>query len=353
MFRFKLLCSLVASALMMNATASSAAVISGAGATFPATVYKKWGGAFQEYTGMPFNYDGIGSGGGIKKIEEKAVDFGASDKPLSPEELDKHGLTQFPTVVGGVVPVINLHGIGTDPLKLDGPVLANIFMGKITKWNDPAIVALNPGRPLPAASINVIHRSDASGTTFLFTNYLSKVSPEWKSALGEGTTIDWKVGTGCRTNFQIPICLYKEENSISYMDYAYALKSQVNMVQMKNQAGEFLSPDPKAFASAAAYAKWNKAEHFHEILTNEPGASTWPIVGATFILMFKNQDKPDAAKNVLKFFDWAYGAGDERATELGYIPLPKNVQNLIRTSWAENIKDKTGNAVCPECVVRK
>lgn len=336
--------------LTLSISAALADNIHGAGATFPATVYKSWGSAFQSETGMQLLYDGIGSGGGIKKIGERSVDFGASDKPLPPDELEKLGLMQFPTVVGGVVPVFNVPGIGTGELRMDGPVLANIFMGKIMKWNDPAIVALNPDLQLPNADIHVIHRSDSSGTTFLFTNYLSKVSHEWKSAMGAGTLVDWKVGAGCRTNFLIPICLYKQDYSIGYMDYAFALKSQVRMVKLKNTAGDFVAPTPQAFASAAAYAKWDKSANFYEVLTNEPGAATWPIVGATFILMHKAQANAATGQRVLNFFDWAYSAqGNNIADELGYVPLPSSVQNLIRNAWSETIRDKDGQPLCKTC----
>ncbi len=321
--------------------------ISGEGASFPASIYKKWGESYRSDTHLGFSYDASGSGNGIKQIEAKAVDFGASDKPLKPEELEKNGLLQFPTVVGGVVPVINVVGIESGTLKLDGPTLAAIFMGKITKWNDPAIAALNPGIKLPNADIAVVHRSESSGTTFILTNYLSKVSAEWKSAMGEGTTVPWKVGTGCRTNLVIPICMYQHDNSIGYMDYAYAEKVGMNMVQMRNQAGQFITPSGAAFQESAKHAKWDEAAHFYEILTDEPGAGSWPIVGATFILMHQVQNKPETAREVLKFFNMAYSdAGDAAASELGYVPLPKQLQNRIRQVWATQIRDAKGNLVC-------
>lgn len=343
----------VAAANAAAAGNPGAAAISGAGATFPASVYKKWGESFQEASGIALNYQATGSGDGIKQIEAGTVDFGASDKPLKPEELEKAGLMQFPTVVGGAVPVINVVGIQTGKFRLDGPVLAAIYMGKITRWNDPAIVALNPDVDLPNEQINVIHRSDASGTTFMFTNYLSKVSAEWKSAMGEGTTVPWKVGTGCRTNLLIPICLYQTANSIGYMDYAYAAKTGMNIAQMKNRAGRFVAPGNDAFGAAAAYAKWSPATSFYEILTDEPGDATWPIAGATFILMHKVQDKPETGRDVLKFFDWAYGKGDTQAADLGYVPLPKQVQQQVRQAWAEQLKDKAGKAICPDCAAAK
>jgi len=266
--------------------------------------------------------------------------------PLKPEKLEEAGLFQFPTVVGGAVPVINVAGIENGKLKLDGITLARIFMGKITKWNDPEIAGLNPDVTLPNENINVIHRSDGSGTTFIFTNYLSKVSAEWKSAVGEGTTVPWKVGTGCRTNLLIPVCLYQANNSIAYMDYAYAAKTRMSMVQMKNRDGQFVMPGQPSFKSAAAYAKWEPAATgFYEILTNEPGATTWPIAGATFILMHRVQDNPETGKAVLGFFDLAYSQGGDMASELGYVPLPLKVQQQIRASWGTQFKDAKGNAM--------
>ncbi len=339
--------------LVLFAASAGAAQISGAGATFPASIYKQWGSAYQSGTGVEFKYQGTGSGDGIKQIQAKTVDFGASDMPLKPEKLEESGLLQFPTVVGGVVPVINVAGIQSGTLKLDGHTLAAIFMGKIAKWNDPAIAGLNPGIKLPAEDIHVVHRSDGSGTTFIFTNYLSKVSPEWKAALGEGTTVEWKVGSGCRTNLLIPVCMYQINNSIGYMDYAYAAKTGMNLVQVKNHDGQFVMPGGSAFQAAAAYAQWQpSATGFYEILTDEPGGTTWPIVGATFILMHKIQDKPEIGRDVLKFFSWAYADGNTMASELGYVPLPDSVHQRVRTIWDAQVKDAHGNAVCPNgCMV--
>lgn len=340
---------------MLIMASAKAAEISGAGATFPATVYKEWGVTQQKQTGVELKYQGTGSGDGIKQIEAKTVDFGASDMPLASAKLQEAGLFQFPTVVGGAVPVINVAGIQGGSLKLDGQTLAGIFMGAITKWNALAIVSLNPGVKLPNENINVIHRSDGSGTTFIFTNYLSKVSPEWKSVMGEGTTVPWKVGTGCRTNLLIPICLYQTSNSISYMDYAYAAKTGMNIVQMKNHDGQFIAPSGTAFKAAAAYAKWEpSATGFYEILTDEPGETTWPIAGATFILMHKVQEKPEAGRDVLRFFDWAYSNGSDMASDLGYVPLPEEVQQRVRVGWATQIKDVKGEPLCPSgCAIPK
>lgn len=335
--------------LILFATYAKASVISGAGATFPETVYKVWGKSYEGQAGIEFKYQGTGSGDGIKQIQAKAVDFGASDMPLKPEKLQEAGLLQFPTVIGGAVPVINVFGIDSGKLKLDGPTLASIFMGKITQWNHPAIAALNPDIRLPNEHINVIHRSDASGTTFMFTNYLSKVSAEWRSTMGEGTTIPWKVGSGCRTNLLIPICLYQTRNSIAYMDYAYAAKTDMNMVQMKNHDGQFVTPGASAFKAAAAYAKWEPSTTgFYEILTDQPGSTSWPIASATYILMHQVQDKPEAGKDVLKFFNWAYSQGNTAASDLGYVPLPEVVQQRVRVAWAAHIKDAKGKVICPE-----
>jgi len=334
--------------LILTLTSAKAAEISGAGATFPATIYKEWGKEYQKRAGVELKYQATGSGDGIRQITAKSVDFGASDMPLPAAKLQEAGLFQFPTVVGGAVPVINVAGIESGTLKLDGQTLAGIFLGKINKWDAPAIVALNPGVNLPNADINVIHRSDGSGTTFLFTNYLSKVSAEWKSAMGEGATVAWKVGSGCRTNLLIPVCLYQMSNSISYMDYAYAAKTSMNMVQMKNREGQFVTPSGSAFKAAAAYAKWEaSATGFYEILTDEPGAATWPIVGATFILIYKLQEKPEAVREVLKFFDWDYRQGSGMASELGYVPLPEEVQHRVRAGWGAEIKDAKGETLCP------
>ncbi|HEY5994854.1 MAG TPA: phosphate ABC transporter substrate-binding protein PstS [Gallionellaceae bacterium] len=335
--------------LMLFTESAIAAGISGEGASFPASIYKVWGKNFKQKSGLDFSYEPSGSGNGIKQIQAKAVDFGASDKPLKPEELDKAGLLQFPTVVGGVVPVINVAGIESGTLKLDGPLLADIFLGKITKWNDPAIVALNPGIELPNENIAVVHRSDGSGTTFILTNYLSKVSAEWKATMGEGTLVPWRVGSGCKTNLLIPVCMYQINNSIGYMDYAYAAKVGMNMVQMKNRAGQFITPGGTAFQEAAKHESWEQASRFYEILTDEPGAASWPIVGATFILMHKVQDKPETAREVLKFFSMAYShEGDTDASELGYVPLPNKLKDQIRQVWATEFKDAKGNLLCKD-----
>ncbi|MGB4923710.1 MAG: phosphate ABC transporter substrate-binding protein PstS [Candidatus Nitrotoga sp.] len=325
--------------LAVNASAIN---LTGAGATFPYPIYAKWADTYKTQTGINLNYQSIGSGGGIKQIIARTVDFGASDMPLKPEELEKNGLMQFPAVMGGVVPVINVAGIAAGQLKLDGKVLADIFLGKITKWNDPALMALNVGTKLPNETITVVHRSDGSGTTFIFTNYLSKVSSEWKSAVGEGTAVSWKAGTGGKGNEGVASYVQRIKNSIGYVEYAYALQNKMTYAQLKNHDGQFVKPDDTSFKAAAANADWEKAPGFYELLTNEPGKESWPITGATFILMHKTQDKPETAKEVLKFFDWAYSSGGKMAEALDYVPMPEKVQQLVRAAWKAQVKDNKG-----------
>ncbi len=332
-------------ALLSASYAASATDLTGAGATFPYPVYAKWAEAYKLETNVGLNYQSIGSGGGIKQIEAKTVDFGASDKPLKLEELEKNDLMQFPTVMGGVVPVVNINGIDSGKLKLDGKTLADIYLGKITKWNDPAIVALNKDLALPDADITVVHRSDGSGTTFIFTNYLTKVSPEWKSAVGEDASVSWKAGTGGKGNEGVASYVQRIKNSIGYVEYAYALQNKMTYVQLKNHDGNYVSPNGESFKAAAAGAHWDKAPGFYEILTDEPGKNAWPISGATFILMHKTQDKAETAEDVLKFFDWAYNKGDKLAESMDYIPMPEHVVKLIRSAWKSQIKDAHGKSV--------
>ncbi len=332
-------------AALMIAGSVFATDITGAGATFPYPIYAKWAEAYKAKTGVGMNYQSIGSGGGIKQINAKTVDFGASDMPLKPEDLDKGGLMQFPAVMGGVVPVINVNGVDAGQLKLDGTVLADIYLGKITKWNDPAIVALNPGVKLADDTITVVHRSDGSGTTFIFTNYLSKVSDSWKTEVGEGTAVSWKVGTGGKGNEGVASYVQRIKNSIGYVEYAYALQNKMTYTQLKNREGQFVKPDDTSFKAAAAGADWEHAAGFYELLTNEPGKASWPITGATFILMHKSQDKPASAKEVLNFFDWAYANGGAMASALDYVPMPEKVQKLVMTAWKKEIKGSDGKAI--------
>jgi phosphate transport system substrate-binding protein len=342
----KMMLGLSTVAILLGANVVHAVDITGAGATFPYPIYAKWAEAYKAKTGVGMNYQSIGSGGGIKQITNKTVDFGASDMPLKPEELDKAGLMQFPTVIGGVVPVINVPEVAQGTLKLDGTVLADIFLGKITKWNDAAIAALNKGVALPDQAITVVHRSDGSGTSFIFTNYLSKVSPTWKTEVGEGTAVSWKAGQlGGKGNEGVAVYVQRTKGSIGYVEYAYALQNKMNFVQLKNKDGQFVKPDDTSFKAAAAGADWEKATGFYKILTDEAGKASWPISGATFILVHKVQDKPASGAEVLKFFDWAYQNGDDLATKLDYVPLPANLVTLIQSAWKKQVKDASGKAL--------
>ncbi|MHB1290925.1 MAG: phosphate ABC transporter substrate-binding protein PstS [Sulfuricella sp.] len=345
--KFKHGLKLAASAALALGLSSAAFAgnITGAGATFPYPIYAKWAEAYKAKTGTNFNYQSIGSGGGIKQIQAKTVDFGASDMPLKSEELDKNGLMQFPAVMGGVVPVINLANIAPGQIKLNGTVLADIFLGKIKKWNDPAIVALNKDAKLADEAITVVHRSDGSGTTFIFTNYLSKVSPEWKSKVGENTSVSWPAGVGGKGNEGVASYVKQIKGSIGYVEYAYALQSKMTHTQLQNREGHFVQPVEESFKAAAAYAQWDKAPGFYEILTDEPGKQSWPITGATFILMHKVQSKPENAAEVLKFFDWAYTNGGKMALEMDYIPMPDSVVKLVKGAWKAQIKDASGKAI--------
>lgn len=337
--------ALFATAALLVTTVAFAADITGAGATFPYPIYAKWADAYKKQTGIRMNYQSIGSGGGIKQIKAKTVDFGASDKPLTPEELEKNGLTQFPAVMGGVVPVINLDGIKAGQIKLTGTVLADIFLGKIKQWDDPAIAGLNIGVDLPASKITVVHRADGSGTTFLFTDYLSKVSPEWKEKVGSDASVAWPVGTGGKGNEGVANFVKQIKNSIGYVEAAYVKQSKMNYIQLQNQDGVYVIPVEDSFKASAANTQWDKAPGFYEILTNKSGQNSWPITGATFILMHKSQTNPAQALEVLRFFEWAYANGDEMALELDYIPMPDSVVKLIEDSWKANIKDKNGQAI--------
>ena len=316
--------------------------VTGAGATFPAPLYAKWAGDYNKATGVKINYQSVGSGAGLKQIDSKTVDFGASDMPLKDEELQTKGLMQFPTVIGGVVPVINVAGVKPGELKLNGTVLADIYLGKITKWNDPAIKALNGSLNLPDAAISPVRRADGSGTTFIFTNYLSKVSPEWKTKAGEGTAVNWPTGAGGKGNEGVAAFVNRLPNSIGYVEYAYVKQNKMVYAQMQNAAGNFVAPEDVAFKAAAANADWSKS--FYQILTNQAGKDAWPISGATFIMMHKAQDKPAQATAALKFFDWAYKNGDKTADDLDYVPMPDTVKGTIAKAWGE-IKDASGKPV--------
>ena len=314
----------------------------GAGASFPAPLYSKWAADYHKATGVKINYQSVGSGAGLRQIEAKTVDFGASDAPLKDDELAAKGLVQFPTVIGGIVPVVNVKGLQPGQLKLSGQVLGDIYLGKITKWNDEAIKALNPGLALPDAAIAPVRRADGSGTTFGFTNYLSKVNAEWKSKVGEGTAVNWPVGAGGKGNEGVAAFVGRLPNSIGYVEYAYVKQNKLTFAQMQNSAGSFVSPDESSFKAAAAGADWAKS--FYQILTNQPGKDAWPITSATFILMHKAQDKPVQAATALKFFEWAYKGGDKTASDLDYVAMPESVKGVIMKSW-DGIKDASGKAI--------
>ena len=325
------------------ASLAAAQNVTGAGASFPAPVYAKWADAYHKATGVQINYQSVGSGAGIKQIKAKTVDFGASDAPLKDDELAKDGLLQFPTVIGGVVPVVNIKGIAPGQVKLTGAVLGDIYLGKITKWNDPALAALNPGVALPDAAIAVVRRADGSGTSFIFTNYLSKVNAEWQAKVGEGTAVNWPAGAGGKGNEGVSAFVGRLPNSIGYVEYAYAKQNKMAFVLLKNKDGHFAAPDDDNFKAAAAGADWSKS--FYQVLTDQAGKDTWPISGATFIIMHKVQAKPQTAMNVVKFFDWAYGKGDAMAAELDYVPMPETVKALVKKQWSATLRDEGGKAI--------
>jgi phosphate transport system substrate-binding protein len=319
------------------ATTAAAADISGAGATFPAPIYAKWAEAYKAQTGIGLNYQAIGSGGGIKQIKAKTVDFGASDKPLKPDELAASGLYQFPTVVGGVVPVMNLPGIAPGQIKLNGQVLGDIYLGKITRWNAPQIAALNKGVNLPATPITVVHRSDGSGTSFLFTSYLAMKNSEWASKVGASDSVQWPTGLGGKGNDGVAAFVKQTVGSIGYVEYAYAKQNHSTFALMQNKAGKFVPPTAQAFAAAAGSANWLRSPGNYILLLDQPAATAWPITGATFILMYRNQENPAAGAQVLKFFEWGYNKGDGLAASLDYVPLPGNVKTLLKKQWAHSI----------------
>ena len=323
---------LLAMVLMMIASAAQAD-ITGAGATFPYPIYAKWADAYKKSTGIALNYQSIGSGGGIKQITSRTVDFGASDMPMKGEDLDKAGLIQFPAIIGGVVPVYNIKGVDSGRLRLTGDVLAKIYLGQIKIWNDPAIAAINPGVALPAEAITVVARSDGSGTTFIFVNYLSKVSPEWKNSVGEGTSVKWPTGVGGKGNEGVASYVSRLNGSIGYVEYAYAKQNRLAVAQMQNRDRQYVLPDDVTFKAAAAGAEWTKTPGMAVILTDQPGKSSWPMSGASFILMHVKQDKPEQGRAVIQFFDWAFKNGAAMADELDYVPIPAAVIPHIQSQW--------------------
>ena len=335
----------VAAGTGLISVAAHAIDITGAGATFPYPIYAKWADAYKNATGTGMNYQSIGSGGGIKQINAKTVDFGASDMPLKAEDLEKQGLVQFPAVMGGVVPVMNLKEVGQGELKLTGEIIANIYLGKIKKWNDPAIVALNSGIKMSDTDITVVHRSDGSGTTFLFTNYLSKASADWKSQVGEGTSVKWLTGVGGKGNEGVASYVQKLVGAIGYVEYAYAKGNKLDYAQVRNRDGQFVRPDDETFKAAAANADWAKTPGMGVVLTDQAGKTSWPMTGASFILMHAKQDKAESAREVLKFFDWSFKNGGKMAAELEYVPMPDAVVKQIQSEWKAKIKDTSGKAL--------
>jgi phosphate transport system substrate-binding protein len=336
---------LVAGVVMGAVIAAEATDISGAGATFPYPIYSKWAAAYKQETGDSLNYQSIGSGGGIKQIEARTVTFGATDAPLKAPDLDKNGLVQWPQVMGGIVPVVNLDGIAAGALTLDGPTLAKIFLGDIKTWNDPAIAKLNAGVNLPSTAIAVVHRADGSGTTFNFTNYLVKVSPDWATKVGNATAVQWPTGIGAKGNEGVANNVEQTKGAIGYVEYAYAIQNKLTYTKLINAAGKVVTPTSAAFSAAASNADWAHAPGFRVILSNQPGDASWPMTAATFILIPKQPSDPAAAKAALKFFAWAFDKGGPAAESLDYIPIPSAVVDLIKKTWADEIKGTDGKAL--------
>ena len=327
------------------ATSAAAVDITGAGATFPYPIYAKWAEAYKAKTGVGLNYQSIGSGGGIAQIKARTVDFGASDAPLKPDDLRNAGLMQFPAIIGGIVPVVNIDGIAPGQLKLTGAVLADIYLGKIKSWGDKAITDLNPGLKLPNEPITVVRRSDGSGTTFNFTDYLSKVNDEWKTKVGSSTAVAWPEGVGGKGNEGVAAYVQRIKGSIGYVEYAYAKRNNQAYVLVQNRDGQYPKPDNKTFQNAAAAADWKNASGYYQIITNSPGKDSWPIAATSFILLHVKQDKPQNAAEVMKFFDWAFKNGDKMADDLDYVPLPDGLVGQIEASWKQDVKDASGNPV--------
>lgn len=330
--------TIVAAGLVAASTSAFAADITGAGATFPFPIYSKWADAYKKETGNGLNYQSIGSGGGIKQIQAKTVTFGATDMPLKVDQLEKDGLVQWPMVMGAIVPVVNLEGVKAGEMVFDGETLANIYLGKITKWDDAAIKKLNPSVKLPSEAITVVRRSDGSGTTFNFTNYLSKVSADWKSKVGEGTAVEWPVGVGAKGNEGVSGNIGQTKNSIGYVEYAYAKQNKLTYTAMVNRAGKPVQPTVESFQAAASNADWAKAPGYYVILTDQPGEQSWPVTASTFILMHKDATDKAASQEAIKFFKWSFDKGGKMAEELDYIPMPDSVVKLIEKTWSAEIK---------------
>jgi phosphate transport system substrate-binding protein len=336
--------AVAATGILMSLSAH-AAELTGAGATFPYPIYSKWAEAYKAATGIGLNYQSIGSGGGIKQIKAKTVDFGASDMPLKAEELEKEGLMQFPAIIGGVVPVVNLEGVMPGQLKLTSDVIAGIHLAKITKWNAPEIAALNPGLTLPNLAITVVHRADGSGTTFVWCDYLSKANADFKATIGAGTAVKWPTGVGGKGNEGVAANVQRIKGAFGYVEYAYAKKNKISHAQLKNRDGEFVQPDDETFKSAAANADWQGTPGMGVILTYQTGKNSWPATGASFILMHKTQPEALTGRAVLKFFDWSFKNGATMASDLDYVPLPPAVVKLINETWKAQLKDPNGKAL--------
>jgi phosphate transport system substrate-binding protein len=332
-------------AAVVAMSSALAADMTGAGATFPYPIYAKWAESYKAVSGNALNYQSVGSGAGIKQIKAKTVDFGASDMPLKADELDAAGLMQFPAIMGGVVTIVNLDGVAPGQMRLTGPVVADIFLGKITKWNAPEIVALNPGMKLPAVEITVVHRADSSGTSFLFTDFLSKVNADFKTKIGANTAVKWIVGVGGKGNDGVAANVQRIKGSIGYVEWAYAKKNKMSHTQLKNKDGQFLQPDDDNFKAAAAGAEWTKTPGFAIVLTDQAGKNSWPITGVSYILMHKAQADAAKGKEVLKFFDWSFKNGAQSAAELDYVPLPASVVTLVQGAWKAQLKDASGKSI--------
>ncbi len=343
----KILARALLSVAMIAAGLSTAgaADVTGAGATFPYPIYAKWAEAYKQKTGVGMNYQSIGSGGGIAQIKAKTVDFGASDMPLKPDDLAAAGLIQFPAIIGGVVAVVNIEGVMPGAMRFTGPVLADIYLGKIKKWSDKPIADLNPGVKLRDELITVVRRSDGSGTTFIWTDYLSKVSPEWKQKVGASTAVAWPQGVGGKGNEGVAAYVQRIKGSIGYVEYAYAKRNKMSHAALQNKEGQFVQPDDDTFQAAAAFADWKNAPGFYQILTDQRGRTSWPITAASFILMHQKQDKPQNAIEVLKFFDWALKNGQTMAAELDYVPMPESVVKIIADAWQAQLRDSAGKAI--------
>jgi phosphate transport system substrate-binding protein len=342
----KLIHTLAAAAVAAFATVPvNAADISGAGASFPYPVYTKWADAYKKETGVGLNYQSIGSGGGIKQIQAKTVTFGATDAPLKGDDLTKHGLVQFPAVMGGIVPVVNLEGVKPGDLVLDGPTLAKIFLAEIKSWDDPAIAKLNPNVKLPKQAIAIVHRSDGSGTTFNFAYYLAEVSPDWKTKVGVNTALQWPAGIGAKGNEGVANNVANTKGSIGYVEYAYAKQNKLTHTKMINKAGKAADANMASFQAAAANADWSSQPGFGVILANQPGDTSWPMTAATWILIHKQPQDANAARDALKFFAWAFAKGDKMAEELDYVPMPDKVVKDVETVWGKEIKDASGKAL--------